>query len=101
MKALLLIMSWLFVLSAFATSPVVTIDAEDDAAPWSMADGTGYVNDVVRAAFAAAGWKTTFRVVPYARCKFEVLTGQTAGCFTVGKSPEVAQHMLFAEKPII
>src|SRR5262245_4288592 len=98
MKALLLIISWLIVSPASADSPVVTIDAEDDAAPWSMADGTGYVNDVVRAAFAAAGWKVTFRVVPYARCKFEVLTGRAAGCFTVGKSLEVAQQMLFAEK---
>ena len=30
----------------------VTLGAEDDAGPWSYADGTGYVNDVVKAAFA-------------------------------------------------
>ena len=101
MKALVLIVSWLIVLPAFAGSPVITIDAEDDAAPWSMADGTGYANDVVRAAFAAAGWQATFRVVPYARCKYEVLAGQVAGCFTVGKSLEVVRQMLFAEQPII
>ena len=31
------------------------IAVEDDAAPWSQPDGTGYANDLVRAAFAAVG----------------------------------------------
>lgn len=52
------------------------IGAEDDAAPWSYADGTGYVNDVVRAAFQRSGRQVQYKVMPYARCKAMVLSGK-------------------------
>jgi hypothetical protein len=34
----------------------IVVGAEDDAAPWSYADGSGYANDIVRLAFERAGW---------------------------------------------
>ncbi|GEM_PF-6843124 len=59
----------LALLVAACGSPVlaqsVALGAEDDAAPWSYADGSGYVNDIVRAAFGHAGWSVQIEVMPF------------------------------------
>ncbi|WP_423049241.1 hypothetical protein [Undibacterium sp. SXout7W] len=47
----------------------IEIMVEDAADPFSKADGTGYANDQVVAAFSAVGVDIKFNVVPYVRCK--------------------------------
>ena len=59
------------------------IMAEDAAEPFSRADGTGYANDVVKAAFHAVGVEIAFDVVPYARCKKDAEDGKIAACFSM------------------
>ena len=65
------------------------IYVENDAAPWSKADGTGYANDLVKAIYDAVDVDVDFEVVPYARCKKYTETGEAVGCFNVAKIPEV------------
>jgi polar amino acid transport system substrate-binding protein len=79
----------------------VTIGAEDDAAPWSYPDGTGYVNDLVRAAFKEAGWTMQQKVMPYARCKALAAKGDLAGCFAVGRRPDMEASFLYPDEPIV
>ncbi len=54
-----------------------------------VCDGTGYVNDAVRAAFHAAGWTVELKVIPYARCKALATSGKLAGCFSASRTPEL------------
>ena len=79
----------------------VTLGAEDDAGPWSYADGTGYVNDVVKAAFAEVGWKVQLKVIPYPRCKALAIDGTLAGCFSASKTPELEQALLYPNAPVL
>jgi hypothetical protein len=89
---------------ALAAGPVmaqsIVIGAEDDAAPWSYADGSGYANDVVRQAFERAGWTTELKVLPYARCKALVLSGDIAACFSMSRTPELDVRLLFSRQPL-
>lgn len=88
-------------LPAYGAEPgALALGAEDDAAPWSYADGAGYVNDLVRAAFMAAGWKVSFEVLPYARCKALTLKGKLAGCFSASKTPDLAGALLYPKQPV-
>jgi ABC-type amino acid transport substrate-binding protein len=89
------------VASAAPESRTLLIGAEDDAAPWSYADGTGYVNDLVTAAFREVGWTVRLKVVPYVRCKALAVQGRLAGCFTVGRTPEVEAELLFPQTPVL
>ncbi|HET8871948.1 MAG TPA: transporter substrate-binding domain-containing protein [Aquabacterium sp.] len=84
---------------AAATTPVV-LGAEDDAAPWSYADGTGYVNDLVRQAFAEMGERVEFKVMPYARCKALTIRGELAGCFSASQVPELAHKLVYSQTPV-
>lgn len=84
-----------------APVPQVTLAAEDDAAPWSYPDGSGYVNDLVRAAFQAAGWQLTLQVLPYPRCKQMALRGRVAGCFSTSRTPDVEGSLLFPARPVM
>ena len=83
-----------------AVAQSITIGAEDDAAPWSYADGTGYANDVVRLAFERAGWKAELKVMPYARCKALVLSGDIAACFSMSRTPDLEGRLLFPNHPL-
>jgi ABC-type amino acid transport substrate-binding protein len=95
--------AWLGALGvlAFAASPlaaqrppaadsVLDIAVEDDADIWSRADGTGFANDVVRAAFQAAGVGVRLHVVPYARCKQQVVDAAVVACFSMSQLPALA-----------
>ncbi|WP_158602461.1 ABC transporter substrate-binding protein [Pseudomonas sp. WPR_5_2] len=73
---------------------------EDAAAPWSKSDGTGYANDVVRAAFKEMAVEIQLKVVPYSRCKYMVLTGQVAACFNMSWQPEFEGKIKLAARPI-
>jgi ABC-type amino acid transport substrate-binding protein len=86
--------------SVLAQTAPVDIMVEDAAAPWSQADGTGYANDVVRAAFAAAKFDVRLVVVPYARCKALALAGSVAACFSMAWEPQLAGRIVFARQPI-
>jgi hypothetical protein len=85
---------------ASARTVPLEIAAEDAADLWSRADGTGLANEVVRAAFLAAGVEVTFRVVPYARCKQMVREGSVAACFSMSRDPELKGVVLFPSTPI-
>ena len=63
------------------------IHVENAADPFSRPDGTGYANDVVRAAFESVGVRVKFTVVPYARCKYKVLSGAAAVCVSMSWDP--------------
>ena len=78
----------------------LVIMAEDDAAPWSFPDGTGSANDVVKAAFAAAGVAIDLQVVPYERAKQMVLKGTAAACFSMSWNPDYAGRIAFAAQPL-
>ncbi len=80
--------------------PRAVIGAEDDAAPWSYADGTGYVNDLVRAAFERSGWLVEFKVMPYARCKALASSGKLLACFSASKTPELQAQLLYPAHPV-
>jgi ABC-type amino acid transport substrate-binding protein len=73
---------------------------EDAASPWSDRAGNGLANDLVRAAFAAAGVDVDLVVVPYARCKALVMQGGAAGCFSMSAAPELRNVVRFADKPL-
>jgi ABC-type amino acid transport substrate-binding protein len=73
---------------------------EDAAAPWSKPDGTGFANDVVKAAFAAAGAEVHLTVVPYARCKDAVVTGQVPVCFNMSWLDTFSHTVVFSAKPL-
>jgi ABC-type amino acid transport substrate-binding protein len=77
------------------------IMAEDAAEPFSRADGTGYANEVVKAAFHAAGVEIQFDVVPYARCKKDVEDGKVAACFSMSWYKGVEDVVVFSDLPVI
>lgn len=78
----------------------LVIAVEDDAAPWSRSDGSGYANDVVVAAFKAVGINVELRVVPYARCKRMAVAGEVVGCFSTSPSPEFEGLIRLSSKPL-
>jgi ABC-type amino acid transport substrate-binding protein len=92
----------LLVRGALAAAPAepIEIAAEEDAAPWSKADGTGFANELVRAAFAAVAVDVRLRVLPYARCKHLVSEGNVAACFSMSRSPDPAPSVVFAAAPL-
>jgi hypothetical protein len=83
------------------TTTALEVAVEDAAALWSRHDGTGFANDVVRAAFHAAGVEVTFRVVPYARCKQLVIEGAVPACFSMSRDPALKGVVLFPSMPIL
>ena len=78
----------------------LTIMAEDAAPPFSRADGTGFANDVVRAAFKAGGLDVALDVVPYARCKKDAEDGKVPACFSMSWYQGVEKSVVFADQPI-
>ena len=88
-----------FVYTAAFSTPL-PIAVEDDAAPWSQKDGTGFANDIVRAVFKAAGVDVELQVVPYARCKEMAMSGKAVACLSMSWLPEFAGKIIFAEKPL-
>lgn len=83
-----------------AVSAPLLIAVEDDASPWSNSDGTGFANDIVSAAFKAAGVEMVLTVVPYARCKDMAIKGKAAACLSMAWLPEFSGKIVFAEKPL-
>jgi ABC-type amino acid transport substrate-binding protein len=96
---LILVFSSLLDCTTVFSAPL-PIAVEDDAAPWSNKDGSGFANDVVRAAFKAAGEDVNLQVVPYARCKEMAISGKAVACLSMSWLPEFAGKIVFAEKPL-
>ena len=86
---------------AQAADRVLEIYVENAAEPFSRPDGTGYANDVVRAAFEAAGVRIKFNVVPYSRCKVKVLSGEGAACVSMSPDSSFEGKIKFADTPLI
>jgi polar amino acid transport system substrate-binding protein len=103
LRRLLTLLATLLVCAALraAPAPALVIGAEDDAAPWSYADGRGYVNELVRAAYARQGWPLRLDVLPYARCKQMALRGELAACFTTSLEPGLEGRLMFPGRPVI
>lgn len=78
----------------------ITIAVEDDAAPWSQKDGTGYANDIVKAAFTAVNQNIKLEVVPYSRAKEMVISGKVPACFSMAPSNDLNKVVLFPKKPL-
>jgi len=86
--------------AAAPAAPDLVIEAEDAADPFSREDGSGYANEVVHAAFRAVGIPVRLQVVPYARCKLNVLAGRVAGCLSMSWDPSFAGKVAFSERPL-
>ena len=80
--------------------PILTVLVEDAAGPWSRPDGSGMANDLVKAAYAAAGTEVRLEVVPYARCKALVTNGAAAACFSMSAAPEFERVVRLANQPL-
>lgn len=83
-----------------ASRQTIDVGVEDAAAPWSQPDGTGYANDLVRAAFDAVDVDVRFHVLPYARCKQQVLNGALVACVSMSPAPELRGVVRFSAKPL-
>jgi len=79
----------------------IEIMFEDAAEPWSKADGTGYANDIVVAAFQEVGVTVKKLVVPYARCKQMALLGKIPACVSMTWLPEFKGLIELAPDPLI
>lgn len=80
--------------------PLLEVFVENAADPFSRPDGTGYANDVVRAAFAAVNVDIVLTIVPYVRCKAKVLDGSAALCFSMSWLKEFEGRVKFADTPL-
>jgi polar amino acid transport system substrate-binding protein len=78
----------------------VTILAEDAAGPWGQANGTGCGNDLVVAAFQAAGVEVRLEAQPYARAKKQVLAGRAEACFGMSWTDELKGKVVFPKHPL-
>jgi len=78
----------------------IIIDAEDGAGPWGNAKGEGAGNDLVKAAFKAAGMEVTLHIVSYATCKEEVMHGTVVACYAMSTAPLLENFVKFADKPL-
>jgi polar amino acid transport system substrate-binding protein len=78
----------------------LTILAEDASEPFSRPDGSGYANDIVRAAFQAAHIDLKLDIVPYARCKRSLEQGATPACFAMSRAPDIRNNIVFSDQPI-
>ena len=82
-----------------ALAPVRVL-VEDDASPWSDSKGVGLANDLVRAAFAAAGAQAALAVVPYIRSKELVMRGSAPSCLSMSAAPELQDKVRFDDQPL-
>jgi len=79
---------------------VIEIDAEDSAGPWGKSDGSGCGNKIVTAAFKAADVNIKQRILPYSRCKLEVINGSIPACYSMSLSSELSGKVVFSALPL-
>ena len=78
----------------------IEVAVEDEADPWSRRDGTGYANDMVRAAFAAVHVPVKLLVMPYARCKQLAIEGAVVACVSMSANFQHPDPVDFAPRPL-
>ncbi|MGI9302179.1 MAG: substrate-binding periplasmic protein [Gammaproteobacteria bacterium] len=78
----------------------LVLGVEDDAAPWSKKDGTGYANELVLALYQAAGVSVELKVLPYKRCKLLTVQGRLVGCFNMAKIESLYDTIAFPSTPL-
>jgi len=84
----------------YASADTLTVAVEDEVAPWSQKDGSGFANDIVKAAFKASKVDIQLQVVPYSRCRHMVVQGEVAACFSMSWVPELEREVVFSAKPL-
>ena len=85
---------------AFA-APQLTIMVEDASEPFSRPDGSGYANDLVRAAYKAAGVDLHLTIVPYARCREYLKKARIPACFAMSWSKDLENTgIVFSNRPL-
>ncbi|GAB3129807.1 substrate-binding periplasmic protein [Novispirillum itersonii] len=88
----------LVLMARLAAAETVTIAAEDAFPPWSLPDGRGAGNEIVQEAFRRQGVTVELAVVPYARCRRAVITGDVAACLSMGAN-EVTRRDVMLPTP--
>lgn len=96
----------MFLLVASVRAETITINAEDDWAPFSSISSdkksaVGLSVDLVRAAFATQGISVRFVPVPFARCLFEVEHGQVVACFNTSITDENKEKFIWPNQPLL
>ncbi len=90
----------------YALAETITVNAEDDWAPFSSITANkrsaeGLSVDLVRAAFATQGIDVRFMPVPFARCLFEVEHGQVVACFNASITEENKEKFLWPSQSLL
>ncbi|WP_174875006.1 substrate-binding periplasmic protein [Vogesella oryzae] len=96
----LLLAAMLLSASLPLAAQTLKIMVEDAASPWSNPDGSGYANFIVREAFQSQGIDIELQVVPYARCKASVQSGESVACFNMAWEPSLQDQVIFADQPL-
>lgn len=100
-KLKLIVITLLIVIqSSISAKEKLIIGVEDDAAPWSLADGTGYANELVKAIYQAVNVDIELDVIPYVRCKKEAIDGTKVGCFNMAKIADLEDDIIFPKTPL-
>jgi polar amino acid transport system substrate-binding protein len=86
--------------SAYAAEPFIELMVENAAEPFSRADGSGYSNELIVAAYAAVGIEARLKVVPYARCKNMVLDARVVACFNMAWEGALNGKVRFPSIPL-
>lgn len=87
------------------SAETITINAEDDWAPYSYVAADketviGFTPDIVRAAFESQGVLVKFRAVPFARCIDEVRKGKAIACFDSVLDADTRKNFLHHKTPL-
>ncbi|MBM5570636.1 MULTISPECIES: substrate-binding periplasmic protein [Deefgea] len=95
-----------FLLLPTAQAETITINAEDDWAPFSSISAdkktaVGLSVELVRAAYASQGIDVRFVPVPFARCLFEVEHGQVVACFNTSITDENREKFNWPSQPLL
>ncbi len=103
MKNLFVFASLLF--STISLAETVTINGEDDWAPYSSKTADeksveGFAPDIIKAAFKTQGVDVVFKQVPYARCLAEVNAGDAVGCFDTVQDDDSKAKFIFHKTPL-
>jgi len=89
-------------LSPIQISQAQTIElyAEDAYTPFSNANGSGMINNLVITAYREVGVEVRIKVIPFARIVKWLESGQGLGGFSAVKTPISQQNLLFGKEPV-
>jgi len=98
----LLVISLILVQSLLQVSPAQTIElyAEDSYTPFSNANGSGMINNLVVAAYREMGVEVKIKVIPFARIIKWLENGKGLGGFSAVKTAASQETLLFGKEPV-